>query len=231
VEWKFQGNGDHQEPIEGPGVQVVESAKAEVEADDYEEMLRARLPLNNNPRKAGYLTNRASGFSVRESCALAEVTFATVLKWRREDAEFREWEEKRLPELQHDLVGDLVRMEFLRNFRLALRRDFKLLYKANYNLHGMSDREYDLLKIVRKHYAPQDLLAIQKALEPEDGSLPPGAYREKLTVTIEGRQVDDEAARRAAARELLERFEVNRDLAVPELESGESQALTGEVIQ
>src|SRR3972149_2448857 len=196
-----------------------------------EELVNSGLPLNNNPRKASYLTYRASGFSVRECCALAEVTFATVLKWRREDAEFREWEEKRLPELQHGLVGDLVRMEFLRNFRLALRRDFKLLYKANYNLHGMSDREYELLKVIRKHYAPQDLLAIQKALEPDQGDLPPGGYRESLTLTVEGRQVDDEHARRAAARDLLEKFEVNRDLAVPELESGESQALTGEVIQ
>jgi len=233
MEWKFQQGNGHQEPIEGPGVQVVESGRAEVDADDYEEMLRARLPLNNNPRKASYLTYRATAFSVRESCMLAEVKFATVLKWRREDEEFRKWEEQRLPELQHSLVGDLVRMEFLRNFRLALRRDFKLLYKANYNLQGMSDREYELLKVIRKHYAPQDLLAIQKALEPDQGDLPPGGYRESLTLTVEGRQVDDEHARRAAARDLLERFEANRRLAdeKPELPvPNGSKALTGEVL-
>ncbi|KKL47588.1 hypothetical protein LCGC14_2334070, partial [marine sediment metagenome] len=37
------------------GVQVVESGKADIEPDDYEEMLKARIPLSNNPRKASYL--------------------------------------------------------------------------------------------------------------------------------------------------------------------------------
>ncbi|KKL16276.1 hypothetical protein LCGC14_2497240, partial [marine sediment metagenome] len=52
-------------------IEIRESGKAGdlVEADSYEEMLKARIPLNNNPRKASYLSYRAAGFSVRESCA------------------------------------------------------------------------------------------------------------------------------------------------------------------
>lgn len=218
-------------------VEVIEPGRSDVEPDDYEEMLKARIPLNNNPRKASYLTYRSAGFSVRESCMLAEISFATVLKWRREDPEFRSWEGERLDWLQQNLAHDLTQMEFMRNFRLALRRDFKLLYKANYNLGGMTDREYDLLKVIRKHYTPQDLLAIQKALEPDTDRLPPGGWRESLTVTVEGRQVDDESARRAAARDLLERFEANRRvaegqppaLAAPEHSNGD-KPLEGEVL-
>ncbi len=191
-------------------VQVVESGKADIEPDNYEEMLKARIPLNNNPRKASYLTYRSAGFSVRESCMLAEVSFATIKKWRREDEEFRQWEGERLDWLRRNISSDLMQMEFMRNFRLALRRDFKLLFKGNYDLAGMTEREYDLLKSIRKHYTPQDLLAIQKAMEPDPDVLPPGGYRKSVTVTVEGREVEGEEARRAAARQLLERFEVNQ---------------------
>jgi len=218
------------------GVQVVESGKAGdmVEADSYEEMLKARIPLNKNPRKASYLSYRASGFSVREACMLAEISFAAVKKWRREDEDFRRWESgDGLSWLQHNLASDLFQMEFMRNFRLALRLDRKLLFKANYNLGGMTDRETSLLKAIRKQYSPQDLIALQKALEPNADNLPPGAYRESVTVTVEGRQVDDESARRAAARDLLERFEANRRIAEenPQIESPNGDGpLEGEVL-
>jgi len=216
------------------GVQVVESGKADVEPDDYEEMLKARIPLNKNPRKASYLSYRASGFSVREACMLASISFAAVKKWRREDPDFRKWESgDGLAWLQNNLAHDLFQMEFMRNFRMALRLDFKLLYKANYNLGGMTDRETSLLKAIRKQYSPQDLIALQKALEPDADHLPPGAYRESVTVTVEGRQVDDESARRAAARDLLERFEANRRIAQenPQIESPDGdEPLKGEVL-
>ena len=216
-------------------VQVVESGKADVEPDDYEEMLKARIPLNNNPRKADYLSNRACGFSVRESCMLASISFAAVKKWRREDEEFRNWESgEKLAWLQNNVAHDLQQMEFMRNFRLALRLDKKILFKANYNLPGMTDREFDILKIIRKHYTPQDILAVQRALVPEPDQMPPGAYRESVTVTVEGRQVESEEARRAAARELLENFEASKRMAedVPQLPpSNGDEAIVGEVLE
>ena len=215
------------------GVQVVETAKADIEADDYEEMLRARIPLSNNPRKASYLSYRASGFSVREAYALVPVSFATVKAWRRDDPEFREWESgEKLAWLQSNVAHDLLQMEFMRNFRLCLRLDKKILFKASLSLASMTDREVEVLKVIRKHYTPKDILIVQKALEPEPDHMPPGSYRESITVTVEGRAVKGENARRVAARELLENFEAEKRLKAAELPepSNGDTPLTGEII-
>jgi hypothetical protein len=220
-------------------VQVIESGKAnpeDIEPDDYEEMLKARIPLSNNPNKADYLSNRACGFSVRESCMLANISFATVKKWRRDDEEFRTWESgERLAWLQNNLSHDLQQMEFMRNFRLALRLDKKILYKANYNLNGMTDHEFDILKVIRKHYTPQDILAVQRALVPEPDQMPPGYHKESITVTVEGVQVDSENAKRAAARELLENFEAGKRLTesqpqLPPTNGDKPKVVEGEVL-
>lgn len=215
-------------------VQVVESGQSDIEADDYEEMLKARIPLSNNPRKADYLSNRACGFSVRESCMLASISFGTVKKWRRDDPEFRDWESgEKLAWLQSNVSHDLLQMEFMRNLRLAFRLDKKILYKANYNLNGMTEYEFDILKVIRKRYTPQDILTIQRALVPEPDHLPPGSYKESITVTVEGREVDAENARRTAARDLLENFEASRRLeeATPELPPSNGDGpIEGEVL-
>ncbi len=193
------------------GVQVVESGKSDIEADDYDEMLKARIPLSNNPRKASYLSYRAAGFSVRESCALVPVTFGTVKAWRRDDEEFRDWESgEKLAWLQSNVAHDLTQMEFMRNFRLCLRLDKKVLFRAALSLDLLTDREMEVLKIIRKHYTPQDIMAVQRALQPEPDHMPPGSFRETLTVTVEGSQVEGENARRLAARELLDNFESGR---------------------
>ena len=213
------------------GVQVVESGKADIEPDDYEEMLQARIPLSNNPRKASYLSYRAAGFKVREACTLAEVQFRTVQKWRRDDEEFRNWESgEKLAWLQHNVASDLISMEFMRNFRLCLRLDKKVLLKASLSLSLLSDREMEVLKLVRKHYTPQDIIAVDKAMQPDGDAMPPGAYRETLSITVEGRQVEDETTRRAAARDLLERFESNKRIAEASRQS-DDEVLTGEVLE
>ncbi|KKN33835.1 hypothetical protein LCGC14_0799690 [marine sediment metagenome] len=214
-------------------VQVVESGKSDIEPDDYEEMLKARIPLSNNPRKASYLSHRAAGFSVRESCALVPVTFTTIKAWRRDDEEFREWESgEKLAWLQSNVAHDLMQMEFMRNFRLALRLDKKILFKASLALESLTPKEMEMLKVIRKHYTPQDIIAVQRALQPEPDQMPPGSYRESITVTVEGRQVEGENARRVAARELLDNFEAGkRVLVAAELaERTKSGPLEGEVI-
>ncbi|KKN17586.1 hypothetical protein LCGC14_0964520 [marine sediment metagenome] len=216
-------------------VQVVESGKSDIEPDDYEEMLRARIPLGNNPRKASYLSYRAAGFSVRESCALVPVTFGTVKAWRRDDEEFRGWESgEKLSWLQSNVAHDLTQMEFMRNFRLCLRLDKKVLYRAALSLESLTPKEMEILKVIRKHYTPQDIIAVQRALQPEPDHLPPGSYRETLTVTVEGTVVETENARRVAARELLDNFESGkRALAAAELVEKNPEPgkpLEGEVI-
>ncbi len=214
------------------GVQVVESGKADVEPDDYEEMLVARIPLSNNPRKASYLSYRAAGFSVRESCVLVPVSFGTVKAWRRDDEEFRQWESgEKLAWLQSNVAHDLQQMEFMRNFRLCLRLDKKILFRAALGLSLLTDREMEVLKVIRKHYTPQDIIAVQRALVPEPDHMPPGSYRESITVTVEGKAIEGESARRVASRELLENFESGKRAleALTEPDNG-GKPLEGEVL-
>lgn len=192
-------------------VVVVQGGEAEdsVVADDLDEMLKARLPLFSSQLKASYLTYRATGFSVREAAHLAQVTTRTVHKWRREDPVFMDWEQNRLQFLRTHVAGDVLRAEFTRNLRLAFVRDMRVLKKAVFNFEGMDEREYQYLLKIRGLYTPQDLLALVKAIGEGDGEtsgLKPGEYRQTLTVTVEGRDVDSEEAQKAAAKALLDKF-------------------------
>jgi len=201
-------------------LEIADTGKPEdiVVADDTEEALKARLPLITNPRKANYLANRACGFSVREACNLAGVNQGTVMRWRREDEDFVSWEGRSLMFLQREMVDDILRAEFLRNMRLALNRDGKVLYKSVYNFEGMTPREYEYLKLIRKHYTPSDLLALERAMAPEEGHSKTGSVN--VEVHVSGQLVDSDEARRAAARDLLDKFNANGRLAVTE-EPGE----------
>ena len=148
----------------------------EVDIASSEDALFSRIALSNNPRKSAYLGYRSCGFAFREACNLVPVSESTVKAWRRDDPEFADFESNRLYELQKNIGPDILRLEFLRNFKLALKGDYKVLQKAallgvnptspeaNY---GLSQREFDYLKTIRKHYGPQEVLALHRALEPE----------------------------------------------------------------
>lgn len=201
-------------------VSVVESGLAEDDdllPDEVEEITKARFPLFRNPRKGEYLSNRACGFGVRESCHLAGVNHATLTRWRREDPEFVQWENDRLRFLQTQLAGDVLRAEFMRNFRLILRRDFRVIYKAVYNFDGLTKREWAYLMKIRKEYGPQALLALDRATEPEPEADPEKArqvnIRDSVIINVEGQQVESIEARQAAAAALLEQFQRTRNFA------------------
>ena len=193
------------------GVVVIEPLKADdidIDPDDLSAIAEARIPLSQNPRKADYLGYRAVGFTIRESCALAAVTQATLNKWRREDHEFLQFEQERLAFLQRTISSDIMRMRWLRNFFLVLRRDERILYKSAFNFEGLTDNERAYLHLVRKHYTPQDLLALEKALEPEHGEHA-RIEVDKAIFLVDGKEVKDPALRQAVARAVLERFNAN----------------------
>ena len=199
--------GVTQAPVADP----VELEYDAIEADDIEEMALARIPLSRNPRKAAYLSNRSMGFSIRESCNLTEISFRTLLRWRQSDTEFVELETNRLGELQKSIAADVLRMGFMRNMSLALKRDGRVLKKAVYDFSGLTPREFDYLKIIRKHYTPQDLIAIDRATEPDPETAKTEVHG-NLNIYVDNRLVESEEAKRAATRQLLERFTRNQEL-------------------
>jgi hypothetical protein len=194
-----------------------ESALAAI--DNTEQAMYSLVPMFQNPRKTDYLGNRACGFTVREACALASITFGTLCKWRNEDAQFAEYEVSRLRELQQSIGPEILKLQFLRNMKMALRRDFRVFWKALYNFDNLTAQEFDYLKTIRKHYTPADLLALEKALQPagQDGERPLA----QITILLDGEKMISEEAKRAAARDLLNKFVVERQVIEGEfVESG-----------
>ena len=145
---------------------------------DEEKLLLARIPLlAGSDKKALYLSYRATGFGVHEAAELAEVQIGTVNKWRKSDKDFKEFETTRLQELQHSVSLDVIRLEFMRNFRMVLKKDFQTIQKALFNMDEMSPAEWSYFRDIRKHYTPNDLLAIEKAIAPEK-------HQSKMTINL-----------------------------------------------
>ena len=133
-----------------------------------ENTLLARIPLlAGSNKKAAYLAYRSTGFTITQSCDLAEISLSTVHHWRKVDKDFKRFETEELQRLQDSVGNDVIRYEFLRNMRMLLKKDMQLISKGISNLEGMSPREYEIFKALRRFYTPQDLLALEKVLHPE----------------------------------------------------------------
>lgn len=185
-----------------------------VDDERGDEALAARLPLlSGSANKVRYLSYRAMGFTIRESAGLTDVTESTVRQWRRNDPEFRDVELKYIRDLQRNLSGDLLRIEFMRNMRLAMNRDFQVLFKASSSLEVLTEREMDYLKLIRKHYTPIEMLNLDRAIAPEYDEGASTRVAAQITVEIDGKQLEDEVSRRAASRALLEKFKVTAAIA------------------
>ncbi len=137
-----------------------------------QQALLSRIPhMQGGPKtaesKADYLGFRASGFPIRQACYLANINQSTLMRWRNSDPDFADFEKEKLSELQAGVGGELVRLEFLRNMLLAMRTDFKVLYKAVHHLDRLTEREFKVLQKIRSLYSPQDLLAVSRAITPD----------------------------------------------------------------
>jgi len=200
----------------------------DIDIASTEDALFSRVPLLENRRMSSYLEYRSCGFSIREACNLAEISPSTLYKWRRESPEFADFESNRLYELQKNLGPDIQRLMFLRNYLMVMKVDFKVLWKASLTPPEQLPEDIkDLYKTIRKHYTPQDMLALHKALEPdkreETSAIP------QVVVIVDNQIVTDEAARQAAAQSLLRDFTVNEKLAVVEgevVEDGDGESAT-----
>lgn len=128
-------------------------------------VIQSILPYNVsepvNEKKAKYLSFRASGFSVSESCQLTPIGYVTVKSWRAEDEDFRSIELERLAEIKDKVARELIGAEFVRNFRLALLKDYKIFKKSLIKPDEMTKQEHSYLMKARSHYTPQQLMLIQ----------------------------------------------------------------------
>ena len=134
-----------------------------------------------NGKKARYLSYRVCNFSVRESAQLAKVTERAIRYWRENDENFAHIDGDGLTDLRKQMANQYLDMEFTRNFRLVLQKDFEVLFKA---VTGelLTDQEDNYLGKLRSHYSPQNLAAIKQLLG--GGTLDQPFDFTKLTLTI-----------------------------------------------
>ena len=135
-----------------------------------ESIPRAVVPWNRDDDRSRYLGLRASGFTIREALGLIGKAKSTLSHWRS-DSEFAALEE-RLPELRKDLAMEYASLEFLRNYRLVLEKDYRVL-KASLERRTRTDnngikhpipmdsQDFQYLTKMRAHYTPQQLQAIE----------------------------------------------------------------------
>lgn len=116
----------------------------------------------DNTRKSNYLSYRAVGFTLREAINLAGISERTVKRWREEDEDFAILDTTGLMQLKKNVGAEYLNIEFSRNFRLALEKDFQVLSKSVQQPEKLTDRENQYLLKIRSFYTPQQYAIIQQ---------------------------------------------------------------------
>ncbi len=141
---------------------------------DTESIIQAIIPYVDGrdavaQHKSSYLSFRACGFSVRESIHLSDTSERSLRRWREDDEEFRKADGENLPELRRQAKHEIIDIEYTRNFRLVLIKDYDVIKKSIEAPQEMSPEEHSYLIKARQHYTPQQLAIIQQLRASESG--------------------------------------------------------------
>jgi len=133
----------------------------ELQAEHIAEAMVPYFP--EDEKKSRYLSFRVAGFTFREALAMVGVHEKTVKRWRKSDPAFAAIDLTGLSELKKQLGAEYLNIEFTRNFRMVLEKDFRVLGKS---LNGgvLSKEEDAYLLKLRAFYTPQQLVAIQQLI-------------------------------------------------------------------
>lgn len=141
--------------------------------DPEESIPRSMVPWNRDDDRSRYLGLRSSGFTIREALNLIGKAQSTLSLWRH-DPVFADLEHN-ISELRKTLALEYASLEFLRNYRLVLEKDFRII-KDSLQKHtkktsageeydaGQSSQDFQYLLRLRPHYTPQQLQAIEQLL-------------------------------------------------------------------
>lgn len=113
--------------------------------------------------KARYLGYRASGFSIRQAMSLVGRKARTVELWRRVDSKFSFYESQ-LGKVRSSLSKEFAHMEFLRNFRLVMLKDYNVFQKSIDRPKDLTPQEQKYLLKARSGYTPQQLESIERLI-------------------------------------------------------------------
>lgn len=144
---------------------AIEPIELDTKSTPEESIAQSLLPYNLDDDRARYLGLRSSGFTIREALKLVGKAHSTLSYWRQ-DSEFVSLE-TRLPELRQQLSLEYANIEFLRNYRLVLEKDYRVVKKSLTD-EDLTRQEHDYLLKMRTHYTPQQLSIIEALIGATD---------------------------------------------------------------
>lgn len=157
--------------------QVMPSAQTMPDPEAIE-ATQALLPYLNSESKveqskAQYLAYRFTGFNVHEAILQADISYRTVMRWRKADAQFNKLDEAASGPGRLQMRREVLHTLFSRNYHLALELDYDVLMKSLGRLKDsqgqvvpMSSREVAYLNRMRSNYTPAQFEAISELLDP-----------------------------------------------------------------
>lgn len=141
---------------------------------ETEKIAQSLIPYARDDSRARYLGLRSSGFTIREALRLIGNAHSTLSLWRT-DPEFNGLE-KRIPEFRKELSLEYANLEFVRNYRLVLEKDYRVLHQSLYpqkdedgKILPMPDQDHSYLIKMRSHYTPQQLQIIETLITADSG--------------------------------------------------------------
>ena len=143
-----------------------------------ESIPRSIVPYSRDDDRSRYLGLRASGFTIREALGLIGKAKSTLSMWRHDPA-FVKLEDD-TPNMRRTLAMEYAGLEFLRNYRLVLEKDFRVIkgslnrvqdHDPNGKPYTVSQdsQDFQYLLKMRAHYTPQQLQAIEQLFGRKDG--------------------------------------------------------------
>jgi len=133
-----------------------------------ESIAQSIIPYNKDDNRARFLGLRCSGFTIREALQWLGISKAALSMWRERNPEFPKLEE-RIPELRKTLGMEYAALEFLRNYRLILQKDFQAITGSinrekdkDGNTIPQNHQDFQYLLRARAHYTPQQLQALEQ---------------------------------------------------------------------
>jgi hypothetical protein len=128
------------------------------------------VAYDRDDEKSLYFGYRACGFSVRETLKLIDRSKAWLSACRHNPS-FVDLE-ARIPEFRQQLSKEYVEIDFFRNFRLVLEKDFRVLNRSlgfeiseDGETIQMTREDNDYLLKLRSQYTPQQLSLLETVIK------------------------------------------------------------------
>lgn len=121
------------------------------------------IPWRKDDYRARYMGYLACGFNPNEATYMLGLP-ASWLEEQRLDESFNAFELK-VPEIRKELSKEYIELDFFRNFRMVLEKDYRVLQHALDMGGGLSNQEHQYLIKMRSAYTPQQLQILEQVMK------------------------------------------------------------------